>query len=251
MSTNARANMIYLHEVIYTVPGREEPYMASVTSLHYDPVRLGEAKKSGIDSQHYRAFSQFRAAETSGNFPSVINIWEMDWRTLKMALATQFQDKARDTGMEEWWQRNLHLRRGGYDRVLIPAAYSPTGAELAKRKARREVFLHEVMWLPFGEPARYLSQLKQKLLPTATKLGVELIGAYRVASRPRQVLTVFAAPDWAKLSRFIAAAADGSALREWRDYRNQQVTRSEDLIGLPARHNANAVCRFADTTAHA
>jgi hypothetical protein len=234
---------LYLHEIIFTVPGREEPYMASVTSLQYDPVRLDAAKKAGIDGQHYRAFSQFRAAETSGNFPAVINIWELDWRTLKMALATQFKDQARDTGMEDWWQRNLHLRRGGYDRVLIPAAYSPSGAQLVKTKKRREVFLHEVMWLPFGEPARYLNQLRQKLLPAASRFGVELIGAYRVAMRPRQVLTVFAAPDWSKMSRFISASADGSALRDWREYRERVVVRAEDLIGLPARHNANAVCR--------
>ena len=30
---------MYLHEIIRTVPGREEPYMASVASLHHDPTR--------------------------------------------------------------------------------------------------------------------------------------------------------------------------------------------------------------------
>ena len=246
MSTNTRTNTrpIYLHEVIFTVPGREEPYMSSVTSLHYDPVRLGEAQSAGIDGEHYRAFAQFRTAQTSGPFPNVINIWEMDWKTLARALEVQFQDKARDTGMEDWWQRNLHLRRGGYDRVLIPAAYSPDGAQLSKRNVRREVFLHEVVWLPFGEPERYLGELEQKLLPAATKLGVELIGAWRVAMRPRQVLTVFAAPEWSKFAQFVAAAEDDPGLRAWRDYRNKQVVRCEELVGLTARNNANAVRRY-------
>ena len=32
---------IYLHEIIRTVPGREEPYLASVASVHHDPTRGG------------------------------------------------------------------------------------------------------------------------------------------------------------------------------------------------------------------
>lgn len=236
-------NRIYLHEVIYTVPGREEPYMASVTSLHYDPVRASSARQQGIGAEHYHGFAQFRTAETSGTFPRVINIWEMDWRTLSAALAAQFQDQQRDTGMEDWWQRNTHLRRGGYDRVLIPADYSPSGAELSARSVGREVFLHEVVWLPFGEPERYLGELEQKLLPTAAKLGVELIGAWRVAMRPRQVLTVFAAPAWTNFAKFVEAADDSAELRAWRDYKARQVVQSEELVGLAARHRALAVRR--------
>jgi hypothetical protein len=235
-------NRIYLHEVIYTVPGREEPYMASVVSLHDDPARMAAAEAAGHGREDYTAFAQFRTAQTSGDFPRVINIWEMNWNVLARALETQFQDAKRDTGMEEWWNRNLHLRRGGYDRVLIPAPYSPDGPRLAKSSARREVFLHEVAWLPFGEPERYLAELEQRLLPAATRLGVELIGAYRVAMRPRQVLTVFAAPDWATLAQLLAAD-DDLELRRWHDYRNQNVMRSEELVGLPARHRSLSVRR--------
>jgi hypothetical protein len=222
---------IYLHEVIFTVPGREEPYMASVNSLHYDPVRGREAHVKERFAQ------QFRSAETSGAFPCVINIWEQSWAKLKGNLAMQFQDRQRDTAMEDWWQRNLHLRRGGYDRVLIPAAYSPDGEALRKRGVRGEVFLHEVVWLPFGEPERYLAELKRQLLPTATKLGVDLIGAYRVAMRPRQVLTLFGARKWSQFARFAGACAEGRELRAWRDYRDSQVARSEELVLLPARHD--------------
>jgi len=234
---------IYLHEVIYTVPGREEPYMASVTSLHYDPARMAAAEKAGHGKNEYTAFMQFRTAQTAGDFPRVINIWEMNWKVLSRALETQFQDKGRDTGMEEWWNRNLHLRRGGYDRVLIPADYSPDGPTLSQRGNRREVFMHEVVWLPFGEPERYLAEMEQKLLPATTQFGIELIGAYRVAMRPRQVLTVFAAPDWSKFAQLLAATPDDPDLHTWQNYRNRTVMRSEELMGVPARHNANSVRR--------
>ena len=49
---------IYLHEVIRSVPGREEPYAASVLSLHHDPARRGGAEPGGT-------LGQFRSAQTS------------------------------------------------------------------------------------------------------------------------------------------------------------------------------------------
>ena len=227
----------YLHEVIFTVPGREEPYMASVNSLHWDPMRGRTAEVEDRFAQ------QFRTAETSGGFPCAINIWEQSWARLTRNLSAQFQDRQRDTAMEDWWQRNLHLRRGGYDRVLIPAAYSPDGAQLRKRSVRGGVFLHEVAWLQLGEPERYLGELEQKLLPVAAKLGIELIGAYRVAMRPRQVLTVLGAGEWSQFARLLEAAGDSKELRAWQTYREKQVARSEELVLLPARHDPLAARR--------
>ena len=112
---------IYLHEIIRTVPGREEPYMASVLSVHSDGARRRGEQAPG-------AFGQFRSAGVSGSWPGAINIWENTWSGLARDLKLQFQDAARDTAMEEWWNRNLHLRRGGYDRILIPAPFSPSRA---------------------------------------------------------------------------------------------------------------------------
>ena len=98
---------IYLHEIIRTVPGREEPYMASVLSVHSDGARRR-------DEQAHGAFGQFRSAAVSGGWPGAINIWENSWSGQARDLERQFQDAERDTAMEEWWNRNLHLRQGGY-----------------------------------------------------------------------------------------------------------------------------------------
>jgi hypothetical protein len=235
---------IYLHEIIYTVPGREDPYMASVTSLHYDPVRMRETGPAGYGPEAYRAFAQFYTAGTSGTFPRVVNMWEMDLGVLAEALKGQFNDKGRDAYMEDWWNRNLNLRRGGYDRILFPTSYTEDGAAISKRGVRREVFLQEIVWLPFGERERYLGELEQRLLPAAGKMGIELIGAYRVSLRPRQVVTIFAASDWSKFAKFVDTA-DDNGLRPWREYRNKLVLRTGSLIGLPARHEALAVRREA------
>jgi hypothetical protein len=217
---------IYLHEVIRTVPGREESYLASVLSLHHDPTRSGLG---------HPAFAQFRSVATSGPWPVGINIWENTWAGQTADLMSQFQDAKRDTAMEDWWNRNLHLRRGGYDRILIPADYSPTLADLEARSVRGEVFLQEIMWLPFGEPRRYLDAVESQLLPILDRLGLDLVGAFRVAMRPRQVLTLIGAPEWSRLAALMASSDDPNVAR-WNEYRVNTVQQAEEMLLLPARH---------------
>lgn len=224
---------IYLHEVIRTVPGREESYMASVMSLHFDPTRRSTREVQA-------AFGQFRSTETSGSWPSAINIWQNTWRGQTDDFVAQFQDQQRDVAMEEWWNRSLHLRRGGYDRILIPAPYSPTQEHLRARDVRTEVVLHEIVWLPFGGPAHYLEEIERHLLPALERYGLELLGAFRVAMRPCQALTLIGARDWSQLGAYLSEPSSDADLRAWHDYRNAHVTRSEEVVMIPARHDALA-----------
>ena len=182
------------------------------------------------------AFAQFRSVPIAGTWPCGINIWENTWAGQAGNLVRQFEDAKRDTAMEEWWNRNLHLRRGGYDRMLIPAPCSPTLADLEARGIRGEVFLHEILWLPFGEPRRYLESLEEQLVPELDGLGLDLVGAFRVAMRPRQVLSVVGARDWSGLAAMLDPARSDSELEHWHTYRAKIVERSETLLLLPARH---------------
>lgn len=222
---------IYLHEYIRTVPGREEPYLASVLSLHYEPSRAGLG---------HPAFAQFRAVQTSGPWPAGINIWENTWAGQTSDLVGQFLDAKRDTAMEDWWQRNLHLRRGGYDRLLIPADYSPTLADVEARGIHGEVFLQEILWLPFGEPRRFLDRFGDEVVPALADLGLDLLGAFRVAMRPRQVLTIVGAREWTGLSAYARAvgpdARSGSPIAEWATYRGEVAQQAEEMVLIPARH---------------
>jgi len=220
---------IYLHEIMRTVPGREEPYLASVASLRHDPVRG--------DREGHAPFAQFRSVQTSGPWPCAINIWENTWAGQTEDLVGQFLDARRDVAMEEWWNRNLHLRRGGYDRLLIPAPFSPARADLVARGVRCEVFRHEIAWLPFGEPLRYLELVGQQLVPALDRLGLVLVGAFRVAMRPRQVVTIIGAPEWRQLAEMLAAAERDAQLAAWNQYRATNAERAEEMLLLPARHD--------------
>jgi hypothetical protein len=220
---------LYLHEYVRTVPGREEPYLASVLSLHHDPVRG--------DREGRAAFAQFRSVQTSGPWPCAVNIWENTWAGQTEDLVGQFRDTRRDVAMEEWWNRNLHLRRGGYDRILVPAPFSPALADLVARGVRCEVFWHEIAGLPFGEPLRYLDLVGRELVPALDRLGLVLVGAFRVAMRPRQVLTIIGAPEWQQLAEMLSAAQRDPQLTAWNEYRTTIADRSEEMLLLPARHD--------------
>jgi hypothetical protein len=222
-------DQIYLHEIIRTVPGREEPYLASVLSVHRDPKRGDRTGRA--------AFAQFRSVQTSGPWPCAVNIWENTWAGQTEDLVGQFRDTGRDVAMEEWWNRNLHLRRGGYDRLLVPAPCSPTHADLVSRHVQCEVCWHEIAWLPFGEPPRYLDLVARELLPALDRSGLVLVGAFRVAMRPRQVLTLIGAPQWNQLAEILSPVQRDPQLAAWKAYRTATADHIEEMLLLPARHD--------------
>jgi hypothetical protein len=226
---------VYVHEVMYTVPGREEAYMTSVMSIRDDPGRT--------DRKTHDAFGQFRSVDTSGPWPGVVNIWEEDWDSLASDLAAQFHAAHRDVALEQWWNRNVHLRTGGYDRVLVPAPFSPTTRDLRDRGFTGEIFLHEILTLPFDEADRYLGRIEEAVLPALGRCEVELVGAFRVAMRPRQVLTILGAREWSDLMTFLAAAEDDPALRAFAEYRAAVVDHVDEVLLIPARHDPLATGR--------
>jgi hypothetical protein len=224
---------IYLHEIIRVVPGREEDYMASVLSLSFIPDR----KRERVG--HLGQLGLFRTAEHSGRTPAVVNIWQhADWGSLTHALSRQFQDTGRDAKMEDWWRANTDLRRGGHDRVLLPTAYTRDGAGLERDGVRGRLFVHEIVTLHLGEVPRYLERLGD-VLPSARKVGWELVGAYRIAWRPREALVLWALQDWSALGGLSAAggAAADAKVRAWNEYRASVVSDVEEIVLLPGRMN--------------
>lgn len=217
---------IYLHEMIRTVPGREEEYMSSVLSS-----AIGAPGRGG----RYGCLGQFRPAETSGGFPSALNIWEHTWESQAASLARQFYADEADTALEEWWQRNLDLRRGGYDRWLVPTDYSPNVAGLEEAGVRGRVFWHEILFLPMGGVDAYLEALGERFLPAVRRYGAQLVGAYRVALRPRQALMMLAFREWDDLARLLEARESDPELRDWFAEREARLQDVEELILLPHR----------------
>ena len=58
--------------------------------------------------------------------------------------------------------------------------------------------------------------------------------------RPCQALTLIGAREWPQLGAFLAESDRDDDLRAWHEHRTTQVTRCEELVLIPARHDALA-----------
>jgi hypothetical protein len=221
---------IYVHEIVDTVPGQEVTYMTALSANYYHPIIAGPG--NAIETHQLWTW---RTAEISGAFPKVLLLWEIpDWEQLGKNFAVQFTDH-RDTMMEDWWVRNLPLRSGGYDRILMSAAFSPDHAALTRDGTQGRVFLHEIVRLPLDEIDTYLHKLDTNFRPAAGKHGWDLVGAYRVAMRPNEVIAIWAMREFEQLTAVLAT--EDTALREWANYRARVVRQLDELLLLPSRIN--------------
>jgi hypothetical protein len=219
----------YTHEVMYVTPGQEEPYIACVLGLL---VRPHEGWHQPRDPQ----FGLWRTTEISGQWPKVINIWESpSWEERANSFKHQFLE-SEDAFFEEWWNRNLTLRSGGFDRQLSPAPFSPDTAELRRSGIHARAFLHEFVRVPFGEAPEYLDRLNRDFRPAARERGWQLVGAFTVTLRPREVLTIWAIDDWTAFGALLAAK-NAPDLKDWFAYRDSVVSCSEEMPLLPGRVN--------------
>jgi len=104
-----------------------------------------------------------------------------------------------DPKLKAWWDVAQNYRSGGFDRLIIPAGYSPTVDEFCKnpKVVGAKVFYHERIQIQPGQAKSYLSMLEQEWLPVANSLNMHLVGAFRTAMRnDSECIVVWAIPTW-------------------------------------------------------
>jgi len=110
------------------------------------------------------------------------------------------------------------MRRGGHDRILIPAHYSPGIAEVVARGiVGYQVFRHDVVGVIPGEARNYLAAVEAELMKLMAGLNVMLVGAFRTALRDdSEVILIWAIRDWMTWSAAEQEIDGGEASRAWR-----------------------------------
>jgi hypothetical protein len=220
---------LVLHEIVRPGTGQEEAYMTSV---------IANRTRPGERQEFQRPIGNFRTVETAGAWSRVINLWEFFGADGYVRNnMRQFQDQGRDELHEDWWNRNINLRHGGFDRVCVPTPFSPDLNRLREQGIRGRVFLNQILQLPFDEPEAYFERLGAEFLPAAGRYGWHLFGAYSVLWCPREVVTLWAFPEWANLSSLLAERRSDPDLRRWFDYHDRLVAGSVEFLLLPARVN--------------
>jgi hypothetical protein len=198
--------MLYLHEIIDIVGTGQEPYMQSVAE------RWRHSEKEGIS----RLFGTWKVIGSTHRWPRVINLWEMDgWEQWASTLERQFLPEKKDPHLAPWWAKATEWRSGGFDRILEPAPFSPTAAQLRAAGLKAWVCAHTIVRLRPGRREEYLAAVGASLRPVLERRGLTLIGAHAAAMRSDEALLFWAAPDFRALCDLYSRRAQDDELRDW------------------------------------
>jgi len=218
---------VYLHELVDTVPCRSEDYLDSMAKQH----GTAAARRGQKDSM----LGLWTATEATGVWPLAVNLWQYgDWDFVAANLSRQFEPAHHDSELKAWWLGNLHLRTGGFDRLIESTSYSPDVAELKRRGIGGRLFLHQIVRLAAGKVEDFLAAFGDAGVAAAEEQGARLVGAYRVRMRDDEAIIILAFPEVADFARFQEEWYDSSTrLGRWRTREDEWVRGKEALILKP------------------
>jgi hypothetical protein len=208
---------VYIHELIDIIGHNRARYMHHMTA-NWVPVALEE--------RNQRCFGVWGTVGSTGRWPEVVNMWELDgWDGLVANFRHELGHATlQDPALADWWAVAASLRRGGVDRVLVAEPGSRSIDDLVAAGVRGELYSHELVQLPPGGAPEFLAAFAEEAVPAHRALGLDLVGAFRVAMvNDSEAVVIWAIPGWdawAEVEQaWLAAgspAGGGGPLAAWR-----------------------------------
>ena len=114
---------VYTHEFIRIRGTNRANYMHHMTA-NWSPIAQ--------DERNQLCYGVWGTVGTTGHWPQVVNMWEeAGFDGLAAGLGHELgRPSLQDEKLEKWWNEASNYREGGFDRVLIPAPWTRTVAEL-------------------------------------------------------------------------------------------------------------------------
>jgi hypothetical protein len=202
---------IYIHELIDIIGHNRARYMHHMTA-NWCPVAREERDQL--------CFGVWGTVGSTGRWPEVVNMWELDgWDGLVANFEHELgHSTLQDPSLAEWWAVAAELRRGGFDRILVPTPWTRSIDELCAAGVRGALYAHELVSLPPGRAPDLLAAAQEEAVPAHAELGIECVGAFRVAMvNDSECLLLWAIPDWATWAATEQAwLSSGGQLDRWR-----------------------------------
>lgn len=202
---------VYLHELIDIIGQQRARYMHHMTAWW-----CPESRKE----RSQLCYGVWAVLGSTGHWPQVVNLWEYvgGWDALADAFAFEVKGPGiQDPKLEEWWSQAAKLRRGGDDRLLVPAPWTRTIEGLVADEVSGVAYAHELCTVPPGRSPELLDLVREQGRAAVESLGLELAGAFNVALRnDTEALLLWAIPDWRTWAAFEQAWLADGPLRTWR-----------------------------------
>jgi hypothetical protein len=201
---------IYIHEFIDIVGNNRARYIHHMTA-NWGPI--------GRTERNMLCLGVWATVGSTERWPQAVNMWELDgWHGLAANFRHEFENpRHQDPSLETWWNEAAGFRSGGYDRLVIPAPYTPTVEEAIAQGIKGQVYYHEVVQLRPAGARDYLSRLHQEWLPIASRIGLHLVGAYRTAMvNGSEAIVLWAMDDWEAWAGVEIAYEEDAEVARWR-----------------------------------
>jgi hypothetical protein len=195
---------VYLHEYIDIIGQQRARYMHHMTAWW-----CPEARKE----RSQLCYGVWAVLGSTGHWPQVVNLWEYvgGWDALADSFAFEVKGPGiQDPMLQEWWHQAAKLRRGGDDRLLVPAPWTRPIEGLIADGVSGVTYAHELCTVPPGRSPQLLDLVREQGRAAVESLGVELVGAFNVALRnDTEAILLWAFPDWPTWSAFEQAWLGG------------------------------------------
>ena len=205
---------VYIHEFIDIIGHNRARYMHHMTA-NWCPVAR--------DERNQLCLGVWGTVGSTGRWPEVVNMWELDgWDGLVDNFSHELGHASQqDPSLSAWWSVAASLRRGGIDRIVVPESWTRPVDELIADGVRGDLYAHELVSVPAGTAGQFLSAVHDIAVAAHAELGLDVVGAYRVAMvNDSECIVIWSIPDWptwAVVEQSWADAALGSGpLAAWR-----------------------------------
>jgi hypothetical protein len=200
---------VYIHEYIDIRGHHRADYMHHMTA-NFSPRAQQERGQL--------CYGVWGVLGSTGRWPEVVNIWEEDGLD---GMAASFRHEVSGPGMQDphlarWWARAAEFRRGGTDRLLLPAPWTRTIDELCADGVTGVAYAHEQLTVRPGTSADYLELLRQEAVPAYAEFGWELAGAWEtLMTNDSECTVLWAIPAWERWAELERGRRAHPRLAKW------------------------------------
>jgi hypothetical protein len=187
---------VYIHELIDIIGHRRADYMHHMTA-NWSP--------SAQEERGQRCYGVWATLGSTGRWPEVVNIWEHDgWDGIAASFATETAGHgAQDPTLAKWWAKAAEFRRGGVDRILVPAPWTRPITELCADGVTGACYAHELVRVRPGAATDVLERVRIRSVEVRDAFGWELAGAWSTAmANDDECILLWAIPTWEQWSAF-------------------------------------------------